>query len=223
MRLAIFDLDHTLLAGDSDHLWGEFMIQRGLVEREHHKRQNDRFYADYQAGTLDIAAYTRFALEPLVRLGPEVLLPLRDQFVREVIEPIIAPAAPALLERHRIQGDVVLIITATNRFITEPIARMLDVDELLATDPEIVNGRYTGGISGIATYREGKVARLAQWRAQQDERYTHLTFYSDSHNDLALLREVDQPVAVDPDDALRAEAVKRRWPIITLREPLFSL
>jgi len=223
MRLAIFDLDHTLLAGDSDHLWGEYMIERGLVEREHHKRQNDRFYADYQKGTLDIAAYTRFALEPLVRLGPEQLLPMRDQFIRDVIEPIVAPAAPVLLERHRIQGDVLLIITATNRFITEPIARLLDVDELLATDPEIVNGRYTGGISGIATYREGKVARLKQWRAEQAEPYTHLTFYSDSHNDLALLREVDQPVAVDPDDELRAEAEKQGWPIITLREPLATL
>ena len=223
MRLAIFDLDHTLLAGDSDHLWGEFMIEHGLVEREHHKRQNDKFYEDYKAGTLDIAAYTRFAVEPLVRLGTGKLLPLRERFIREIIEPIVAPAAPALLERHRIQGDVLLIITATNRFITEPIAQMLDVDELLATDPEVVDGRYTGGISGIATYREGKVARLQQWRAQQAEQYTHLTFYSDSHNDLALLREVDQPVAVDPDGELRAEATQRRWPIITLREPLASL
>src|SRR5689334_1247098 len=124
MRLALFDLDHTLLAGDSDHMWGDYMIERGLVEREHHKRQNDKFYEDYKKGTLDIAAYTRFALEPLVRLGPEQLLPLRAQFVSEVIEPIVAPMAPTLLERHRIQGDTLLIITATNRFVTEPIATM---------------------------------------------------------------------------------------------------
>jgi len=128
MRLAIFDLDHTLLAGDSDHLWGEFMIDQGLVEAATHKRQNDRFYADYLAGSLDIAAYTRFALEPLVRLGPARLLPLRERFVARVIDPIVAPAAPALLERHRIQGDELLIITATNRFITEPIAALLGVD-----------------------------------------------------------------------------------------------
>ena len=223
MRLAIFDLDHTLLAGDSDHLWGEYMIEQGLVERESFKRQNDRFYEDYKAGTLDIAAYTRFALEPLVRLGPARLLPLRERFIRDVIEPIIAPAAPALLERHRIQGDMLLIITATNRFITEPIAQLLDVDELLATDPEQVDGRYTGAITGTPCYREGKVARLAQWRAQQDEKYSHTTFYSDSHNDLPLLRQVDQPVIVDPDHELRTEALRRGWPIISLRETMPSI
>jgi HAD superfamily hydrolase (TIGR01490 family) len=223
MRLAIFDLDHTLLAGDSDHLWGEFMIEQGLVEREGHKRQNDRFYEDYKKGTLDIAAYTRFALEPLTRLGEATLLPLRARFVAEIIDPIIAPSAPALLERHRMQGDVLLIITATNRFVTEPIATLLGVDDLLATDPERVAGRYTGGIAGIPCYREGKVRRFEQWLAQQDERCKHVTFYSDSHNDLPLLRHVQAPFAVDPDDELRAEAGRKGWPIITLREPPLSL
>jgi HAD superfamily hydrolase (TIGR01490 family) len=223
MRLAIFDLDHTLLAGDSDHLWGDFMIERGLVEREHHKRQNDRFYEDYKAGTLDIAAYTRFALEPLVRLGPARLLPLRDEFVATVIDPIVAPAAPALLERHRIQGDQLLIITATNRFITEPIAALLDVDELLATDPERIGDRYTGNITGIPCYREGKCHRLDEWLARQDDKFSRITFYSDSHNDLALLTRVDDPVVVDPDETLRAEARRRGWPIISLREPLPSI
>src|SRR5689334_2556228 len=198
MRLAVFDLDHTLLAGDSDHLWGEYMIEQGLVERDQHKRQNDKFYADYKAGTLDIAAYTRFALEPLTRLGEAKLLPLRERFIAEVIEPIIAPAAPALLERHRIQGDVLLIITATNRFVTEPIAQLLGVDDLLATDPERVNGHYTGAIAGIPCYREGKVRRFEQWLQAQDERCEHVTFYSDSHNDLPLLRHVQTPFAVDP-------------------------
>lgn len=223
MRLAIFDLDHTLLAGDSDHLWGRYMIANGLVDAASYQRQNDQFYEDYKAGTLDIVAYTRFAIEPLMRLGVEKLLPLRARFVAEVIEPIIAPAAPALLERHRIQGDQLLIITATNRFITEPIAELLGVDALLATDPEVVDGRYTGRIAGIPTYRDGKVARLAQWRAEQDDTYSHVTFYSDSHNDLPLLRLADQPVAVDPDDELRAEATRKRWPIITLREALQAL
>jgi HAD superfamily hydrolase (TIGR01490 family) len=220
MRLAIFDLDHTLLTGDSDHLWGEYMIRHGLVERGPYKRQNDAFYEAYKAGTLDIAAYTRFALEPLARLGAAALLPLRERFLAEVIDPIVAPAAPALLERHRIQGDTLLIITATNRFITEPIAQLLGVDDLLATDPEIVDGRYTGNITGIATYREGKLRRLDQWLAQQDERCEHMTFYSDSHNDLPLLRHVQAPVAVDPDEELRAEAMRKGWPIISLREPL---
>ena len=223
MRLAIFDLDHTLLAGDSDHLWGEFMIEQGLVERDGHKRQNDKFYADYKAGTLDIAAYTRFALEPLVRLGPERLLPLRERFVASVIDRIVAPAAPALLERHRIQGDELLIITATNRFITEPIAQLLGVDELLATDLEQVNGRYTGAITGIPCYREGKVKRLEQWLKDRDEPCAHITFYSDSHNDLPLLRHVHKPIAVDPDEELRAEAERSSWSIITLRETLPTL
>lgn len=223
MRLAIFDLDHTLLAGDSDHLWGEFMIEHGLVERASHKRQNDRFYEDYKAGTLDMAAYTRFALEPLIRLGAEQLLPLRERFVTRVIEPIVAPAAPALLERHRIQGDHLLIITATNRFITEPIAQLLGVDDLLATDAEVVAGRYTGEIAGIPCYQDGKRRRLDQWLAQRGERYAHMTFYSDSHNDLPLLQHVQQPVAVDPDEPLRAEATRRGWPIISLREPLPTL
>ena len=223
MRLAIFDLDHTLLAGDSDHLWGEYMIEQGLVERENHRRQNDRFYADYRAGTLDIAAYTRFALEPLVRLGPGRLLPLREQFVATRIDPIVAPMAPALLERHRIEGDELLIITATNRFVTEPIAQLLGVDHLLATEPERVGGRYTGAITGIPCYREGKVRRFEQWLREQDERYAHVTFYSDSHNDLPLLRHVQRPVAVDPDAELRAEAARKGWPIITLREPPLSL
>lgn len=223
MRLAIFDLDHTLLAGDSDHLWGEFMIEQGLVDGTEHKRQNDLFYEDYKAGRLDIAAYTRFALDPLVRLGEAKLLPLREQFIASRIDPIIAPAAPALLERHRIQGDQLLIITATNRFVTEPIAKLLDVDELLATDPEYVGGRYTGNISGIPCYREGKVARLEEWLSLQDEKVSEITFYSDSHNDLPLLQRVDRAIVVDPDDTLRAEAQRRRWPIISLRDPLPSL
>jgi HAD superfamily hydrolase (TIGR01490 family) len=223
MRLAIFDLDHTLLAGDSDHLWGEFMVEQGLVERAPHQRQNDAFYEDYKRGTLDIAAYTRFALEPLVRLGAARLLPLRAQFVTTRIDPIVAPAAPALLERHRIQGDHLLIITATNRFITEPIAALLGVDDLLATDPECVDGRYTGAITGIPCYREGKLKRLDQWRGAQDTPFTHLTFYSDSHNDLPLLLGVDRPVAVDPDEQLREEAERRGWPIISLRQPLATL
>ncbi len=219
MRLAIFDLDHTLLTGDSDHLWGEFMIEQGLVERDHHKRNNDKFYADYKAGTLDIAAYTRFALEPLVRLGAEKLLPLRARFVERVIDPIVAPSAPALLERHRMQGDELLIITATNRFVSEPIAQLLGVDELLATDPEQANGRYTGAIAGVPCYREGKVRRFEQWLRERGERFDTVTFYSDSHNDLPLLRHVQRPIAVDPDDALRAEAGRLGWPVISLREP----
>lgn len=224
MRLAIFDLDNTLLAGDSDHLWGEFLVERGLVEQPAFQQANDRFYAQYKAGTLDIAEYTRFAVEPLIRIGAERLTALRAEFIESHIEPIIAPAAPALLERHRIQGDTLLIITATNSFVTDPIAKLLDVDDLLATDPEKIEGRYTGRIAGIPCYQAGKVQRLEQWRAEQSERYSHLTFYSDSHNDLPLLRSVDRPIVVDPDPQLRDEAAARGWPVISLREapPTFS-
>lgn len=218
MRLAIFDLDNTLLAGDSDHQWGEFLVERGLVEQPAFQQANDRFYAQYKAGTLDIAEYTRFVVQPLIRIGTDALPTLRAEFVRSRIEPMIAPAAPALLERHRIQGDTLLIITATNSFITEPIARLLDVDDLLATDPEQVDGRYTGRIAGIPCFQDGKVRRLEQWRAAQTERYSHLTFYSDSHNDLPLLQAVDRPIVVDPDPQLRGEAAARGWPIISLRE-----
>ncbi|HUS23402.1 MAG TPA: HAD family hydrolase [Candidatus Binatia bacterium] len=223
MRLAIFDLDHTLLAGDSDYLWGQYLVAQGVVTAEHYARENARFYADYQAGTLDIHAYARFALEPLVRLGAEPLLPLRERFVADVIAPIVAPAAPALLERHRMAGDTLIIITATSRFITEPIAELLDVDDLLATDPEMAGGRYTGRIRGVPCYQDGKRLRLEEWRATQRETYSHLTFYSDSHNDLPLLRRVHAPVAVDPDEMLRGEAVRAGWPVISLRDPPPSL
>lgn len=222
-RLALFDLDHTLLTGDSDHLWGQYLIDQGLVERETHQRRNDAFYEDYKAGRLDMAAYTAFALEPLVSLGTAALLPLRERFIRNVIEPIVAPSAPALLERHRMAGDTLVIITATNAFITAPIAEMLGVDDLLATEPEVIDGRYTGRIQGTPCYQDGKRVRLEQWRAQQAEKYSRLVFYSDSHNDLPLLRHVDEAIAVDPDAKLLAEANKAGWPVISLREPPPSL
>lgn len=218
MRLALFDLDNTLLTGDSDHLWGEFLVARGRVDPTAYKQANDRFYAQYRAGTLDIADYTRFAVGPLVRIGAAELQALREEFVLTCIEPIIAPAAPALLERHRIQGDTLLIITATNSFVTAPIARLLDVDDLLATELEQVDGRYTGRIAGTPCYQAGKCRRLEEWRAQQSDRYTHLTFYSDSHNDIPLLSVVDRPIVVDPDPELRLEAGTRGWPVISLRQ-----
>lgn len=218
MRLALFDLDNTLLTGDSDHLWGEFLVARGRVDPTAYKQANDRFYAQYRAGTLDIADYTRFAVGPLVRIGAAELETLREEFVLTCIEPIIAPAAPALLERHRIQGDTLLIITATNSFVTAPIARLLDVDDLLATELEQVDGRYTGRIAGTPCYQAGKCRRLEEWRAQQSDRYTHLTFYSDSHNDIPLLSVVDRPIVVDPDPELHLEAARRGWPVISLRQ-----
>lgn len=217
MRLAIFDLDHTLLAGDSDYLWGRFLVEQGRVDAESYERQNQAFYEQYRDGTLDIHAFSRFSMAPLAATPLPELLRWREQFLRDKIEPVVAPLAPALLEKHRSQGDTLLIMTATNRFITEPIATLLGVDSLIATDPEFIDGRYTGQLAGIPNFREGKVQRLELWLAAQTIRPTQITFYSDSHNDLPLLLRADVPVAVDPDDRLRAEAAQRQWPVISLR------
>ncbi len=216
-NLAIFDLDHTLLDGDSDYLWGQFLVEQGRVDGEAYERQNKLFYDAYQAGTLDIDAFASFSLAPLAAHEPEVLYALRQRFVREKIGPCVAAGARGLLERHRSGGDTLIITTATNRFITEPIAALLGVPNLLATDPEMIEGRYTGRITGHANFREGKVLRLRAWLEQQRIEYAHSTCYSDSHNDLPLLDFADTAVAVDPDPTLRAEAERRGWAVISLR------
>lgn len=216
-RLAVFDLDHTLLANDSDHLWGRWMIENGIVDAEQYARENERFYGLYSAGTLDIHEYAAFSLRPLVEQPLARMLALRERFVAEWIVPAVAPGAPALLEKHRAQGDELLITTATSRFITEPIAALLGVTNLIATDPEVHDGRYTGRIAGIPNFQGGKVQRLRDWLAQQAEPYAHLTAYSDSRNDIPLLEEAQAAIAVDPDAVLRATAQSRGWAIISLR------
>lgn len=217
MNLAIFDLDHTLLAGDSDYLWGRFLVEQGRVDAESYERQNQIYYQQYRDGTLDIREFAAFSMAPLAAHPLPELLRWREQFVREKIEPIVAPLAPALLEKHRVRGDALLIMTATNRFITEPIAGLLGVDALIATDPEFLDGRYTGRLSGTPNFREGKVLRLEQWMREQNIGPARVTFYSDSHNDLPLLLRADEPVAVDPDERLKSEAERRGWPILSLR------
>lgn len=215
--LAIFDLDHTLLDGDSDYLWGQFLVEQGRVDGDAYERQNRIFYEQYLAGTLDIDAFASFSLAPLAAAEPEQLYALRRRFVAEKIEPCVARGARSLLERHRASGDILIITTATNRFITEPIAALLDVPHLLATDPEMIGGRYTGRITGHANFREGKVLRLRDWIERMRIEYRHSTCYSDSHNDLPLLSFADTAVAVDPDTTLRAEAERRGWEVISLR------
>lgn len=216
-RLAVFDLDHTLLANDSDHLWGRWMIENGIVDAGQYARENERFYGLYSAGTLDIHEYAAFSLRPLVEQPLARMLALRERFVAEWIVPAVAPGAPALLEKHRAQGDELLITTATSRFITEPIAALLGVTNLIATDPEVHDGRYTGRIAGIPNFQGGKVQRLRDWLARQAEPYAHLTAYSDSRNDIPLLEEAQAAIAVDPDAVLRATAQSRGWAIISLR------
>lgn len=217
MSLAIFDLDNTLIAGDSDHLWGQFLIEQQLVDGADFARQNDQFYADYQKGQLDIHAYLAFALAPLTRFNPQQLLDLHGQFMAEKIQPIMLPAAQRLVAHHKDQGHTLLIITATNRFVTAPIAQALNIPHLLASEPELLDGRYTGRAIGIPCYQEGKVQRLHAWLKEQAMELKDSYFYSDSANDIPLLQVVDHPVAVDPDERLRQFAELNDMPIISLR------
>ena len=218
MPLAIFDLDNTLLAGDSDYLWGVFLAARGVVDPDHYERENERFYREYKEGRLDIYEFLRFSLAPLARHSPDELSVWRQAFLAEKIEPIILPKARALVERHRAAGDQLLIITATNSFVTGPIAARLGIAHLIATEPALRDGRYTGEVDGIPSFREGKVLRLEQWLDAHGADLAGSSFYSDSHNDVPLLERVDHPVAVDPDPALADLAAARGWPILSLRD-----
>ncbi len=218
MALAIFDLDNTLIAGDSDHSWGEFLIAEKRVDAQQFKTTNDQFYADYAAGSLDIFAYLEFSLRPLAEIPMAELHQLHTKFMQQIIAPMQLPKAKALLNKHRAAGDRLLIITATNRFVVEPICRSLGVTEVLAAEPEIANGRYTGKIVGTPTYQQGKVIRLKEWLQEQSETLEGSWFYSDSANDLPLLLEVDNPVAVDPCERLFERAKANQWPVISLRD-----
>ena len=217
MALAIFDLDNTLLRGDSDHAWGRFLIENHVVDGVAYERENERYYAEYQAGTLDIMEFLAFALRPLAQHDRATLDRWHRQYMQSKVLPMITPEARALVDKHRARGDTLLIITATNRFVTAPIAREFGVPHLIATEPEERDGRYTGRVAGTPSYREGKVERLQEWLAEHGKTLADSWFYSDSHNDLPLLSIVDHPVAVNPDDTLRREAQQRGWPILTLR------
>lgn len=217
MTLAIFDLDNTLLNGDSDHAWGEFLVAQGHVDEADYRRQNDEFYRQYQAGTLKIQDYLSFALAPLTQFDAQQLAALHQQFMAEIITPMYLPKAAELLAKHREQGHFLLIITATNDFVTTPIANWLGVDDILATQAEIRNQRYTGQIVGTPCFQQGKVTRLKAWLELQQHSLDGSYFYSDSVNDLPLLELVESPVVVDGDDALQKIAQQRQWPCISLR------
>ena len=218
VSLAIFDLDNTLIADDSDYLWGQFLVDRGIVNKQHYQQANAKFYEDYKQGTLNIEEFLEFSLKPLTNHDLEQLYRWRDQFIQEIIQPLLLPPAIDLVNKHKVQNDCLMVITATNRFITEPIVKLYGIDNLLATTPELLNNRFTGRFKGIPCFQEGKVILLQQWLQNSGETLTNSWFYSDSHNDLPLLKLVENPVAVDPDDTLKIFAKDAGWPIISLRD-----
>jgi HAD superfamily hydrolase (TIGR01490 family) len=220
VKLALFDLDNTLLAGDSDYEWGQFLIARGVLSRDEYEAQNARFFEQYKAGTLDIHEYLGFALGPLAAHAPEDLARWHGDFMRERVRPMLLPRALELVARHLAAGELCAVVTATNSFVTAPIARELGVPHLVATEPERVAGRFTGRVAGTPCFREGKLQRVDDWLGGLGRRFEDFEdsrFYSDSHNDLPLLERVRRPVAVDPDAQLAAEAARRGWPVISLR------
>jgi HAD superfamily hydrolase (TIGR01490 family) len=218
-ELTLFDLDNTLLSGDSDYEWAQFLIERGMLERSEYEAKNERFFRHYKEGRLDIHEFLDFQLAPLARHPREELDRWHAEFMRTRVMPIIRPKARELVRRHLADNHLCAIVTSTNAFITAPIARELGIEHLLATELEVHGGRFTGKPSGTPPFRQGKVTRLAEWlgeRGQTLASFSASWFYSDSHNDLALLERVTHPVAVDPDEVLRGEALARGWQIISL-------
>lgn len=220
MNLTLFDLDGTLLPTDSDHAFGEFLVQIGWVDGEAHRRANDRFYADYLAGRLDIAAYVAFATAPWRRRSDAELAAVTARFLVEVVGPALHPTATALVQRHRDAGDLIAIVTATNEFVTRPIAALFAIDHLIATElARDATGRVTGVIAGTPSFRDGKIARVDAWLASLGHTmsdFDRCTFYSDSTNDLPLLEHVSHPVATNPVPALAVIAAERGWPVLHL-------
>ncbi len=217
MALALFDLDNTLLADDSDFLWGCFLVDKGLVDKSTYDEANKRFYDEYKRGTLDIFEFLAFSLKPLSQYPREKLDILHTEFMQKLIKPVMTEKGKKQVQFHQDKGDVTVIITATNSFVTGPIADAFKVDALIATDPEIIDGQYTGKVAGTPCFQEGKLTRLNQWLDNTAHNLENSTFYSDSHNDLCLLECVTTPIAVDPDDELKATALDRNWEIRSFR------
>lgn len=219
-KLAIFDLDNTLLAGDSDHAWGEFLCHAGLVDADAHRRRNDAFYQQYKQGVLDMNEYCEFAIAPVVGLPATRLAELHAEFMTLFVEPMLQASAQQLIDEHKAAGDICLIVTATNRFITGPIADKLGIEHLIATDLAQVTGVLTGKIDGKPCFQAGKITKLESWLREQGDASLSMqnaVFYSDSFNDIPLLEAVGEAVAVDPDDKLRQHARDKGWRIISLR------
>ena len=219
-NLALFDLDNTLLAGDSDYNWSLFLIKQGLLDEKTHHERNEQFYLDYKNGNLDIYKFLAFQLKPLSEHSVADLNALHAKYMDTVIRPMMTKKAQDLVNQHKAQGDLCLVITATNSFVTKPIAQAYGIAHLIGTDPEMVNGAYTGGVAGVPSFQEGKVTRLKLWLAERGQEladFEQSYFYSDSHNDLPLMKLVTHPVAVDADAKLTAYAQQHGWPHISLR------
>jgi HAD superfamily hydrolase (TIGR01490 family) len=221
LDLILFDLDNTLLAGDSDYEWAQYLIEKGVRDRDEHEAKNLQFYEQYKSGTLDIYQFLNYQLKPLASHPQAVLKEWREDYVATKIRPIMTAKAKALVSSALEQTEYVLIVTATNRFVTETIATAFGVKHLIGTEPEEVNGEFTGKVAGTPSFREGKITRLEEWLAARDlhlDSFSTTRFYSDSLNDLPLLKKVDEPIAVDPDDTLRGHAQANGWPVISLRD-----
>ncbi len=220
MNLALFDLDNTLLAGDSDYNWSLFLIDEGLLDAKTHHDRNEQFYLDYKNGNLDIFAFLKFQLQPLSQHPKKFLDELRVKYMEKIIKPMMTDKAQALVNEHKAAGDLCIVITATNSFVTKPIAAAYGIEHLIGSDPEMVDGQFTGGVSGVPSFQAGKVTRINQWLADQGKVLSDFDksyFYSDSHNDLPLMKLVTNPVAVDADATLTAYAKAHHWPEVSLR------
>ena len=219
-NLALFDLDNTLLAGDSDYNWSLFLISEGLLDAKTHRDRNEKFYADYKAGQLNIVEFLKFQLKPLSDHPKKFLDALHLKYMQKIIRPMMTAKAQALVGKHKAAGDLCVVITATNSFVTKPIATAYGIEHLIGSDPEMLNGEYTGGVTGVPTYKEGKVTRINLWLAERGKKLNDFEssyFYSDSHNDLPLMKLVTNPVAVDADEILTAYAQEHAWPQMSLR------
>ena len=219
-NLALFDLDNTLLAGDSDYNWSIFLIGEGLLDEKTHHDRNEQFYQDYKNGNLDIYAFLKFQLQPLAQHPKKFLDELHKKYMERVIRPMMTQKAQKLVDEHKANDDLCVVITATNSFVTKPIATAYGIEHLIGTDPEMVDGEYTGGVSGVPSFQEGKVTRINAWLAERGKKLADFEksyFYSDSHNDLPLMKLVTNPVAVDADETLTAFAKAQNWPLISLR------
>ena len=220
-NLALFDLDNTLLAGDSDYNWSLFLISEGLLDAKTHHDRNEQFYADYKAGCLNITEFLQFQLQPLSQHPKAFLDQLHKKYMQKIIRPMMTAKAQALVDKHKAAGDLCVVITATNSFVTKPIATAYGIEHLIGSDPEMVNGEYTGGVTGVPSFQEGKVTRIKQFLAERGKKLNDFEtsyFYSDSHNDLPLMKLVTNAVAVDADEILTAYAQEQAWPQISLRD-----